>query len=476
MLTVSLLVALVGAATPAPRAAADTTPFRPARYELDLRVDFEEERLVGVVRLTVENASDAPAHTLPLLLYRLMTVRSVRGAEGAPLAFDQRVVAFEDFTKLQVNAVTIALPAPVAPGGTATFEIAYDGHLLGYAETGMRYVQDRIADDYALIRRDAWAYPVVGTTSIGANRARGLPEFDYVARVTVPEGLVVANIGALRERTRGGGTVTYVYANQRPAWRMDFAVGRYAVLERDGHRVFHFPDDSVGAAGVMGALTESLDLYTRWFGPLHGSATFAVIEIPDGWGSQADVTGIIQTAAAFRDSSRWREVYHEVSHLWNVSATEPAPPRWNEGLASFLEYLTAETLHGSASGATPVRERVDVLLAWIRERFAEREALQRIPMIEYGATGNTGLSYSVGMVLFALLHEIVGQERFNDIVGGYYQRYVDSGASTEQFVEHAVAVGGERLRSLFRDWIYTTGWWEVVQAGADFEALAARYR
>ena len=66
-------------------------------------------------------------------------------------------------------------------------------------------------------------------------------------------------------------------------------------------RVVHFPEDAEGARGVLQAAEACLALFSEWFGPLRGDAGFTFIEIPDGWGSQADVTAVIQTAAAFRD-------------------------------------------------------------------------------------------------------------------------------------------------------------------------------
>ena len=144
------------------------------------------------------------------------------------------------------------------------------------------------------------------------NRRAGLPEYDYTARITVPASHTVANGGALVERREAGVTVTYVYRSLKPSWRMDFAVARFTTLRDGDLAVHHLPDDSAGARRILGAMSRTLKLYTRWFGPLRGSAAFAVIEIPDGWGSQADVTSILQSAAAFRDPRREYELYHEI--------------------------------------------------------------------------------------------------------------------------------------------------------------------
>jgi hypothetical protein len=449
----------------------DPLALREVRYEWDASIDYEAETLAAEVALTVENHGTEPAGELHLLLYRLLTVDEVKDSRGAPLEFVQDIVSMEDDPVTQVNYIRVELPTSIAPSARTTVRILYSGHLLGYAETGSLYIQDRIDEAFTILRKDALAYPEVGVPSYATNRAAGLPEFDYLARITVPKGRLVANGGELVDRTESDGTETAVYRNTAPAWRMDFAIADYRVLESGSLRVYHFPEDAAGAAGVMAALESTLSLYKDWFGPLEGPAAFAVIEIPDGWGSQADVTSIIQTAAAFKDDARHFEVYHEISHLWNVGPLDISP-RWNEGLATFLMYLTADHLESKSR----LRVELDRILDRIRRRAAENRHYSETPMIDYGRRRVTDLSYSVGALMFALLHEIVGPAEFNEIVGGFYRRYRLSGATTEDFVKHASDVASPDLGKLFADWLYTTAWLDPVSRGASFADLIERYR
>ncbi len=445
---------------------------RPVRYELDLRPDFDEGSLAGRVRLSFTNVGDAPTAEVPLVLYRLMTVTELTQGDGRPLRYAQEVTAYDDFGKLQVNFIRATLDDAIAPGDTATIALAYDGYLLGYPETGMLYVKDRIDPAFTILRPDARAYPTLGYPSMAATRAAGFaPSFHYRTRITVPDTLEVAALGRLVDRQASEGMATYVYESQQLAWRMDFAIARYEVLERDGHRVFHFPEDSAGGARVMRNLTACLDLFTRWFGPLRGDPRFTVIEIPDGWGSQTDVTGIIQAAAAFRDPTRSNEVYHEVSHLWNVTTTDGPAPRWEEGLASFLEELAVEELEGRPA----VRRETTRILESAVRFFDERPQYADVPLVEYGQREITGLSYRVGMVFFTVLHELIGPDRFNWLVGEYYRRHAESGGSTAEFVSLAKAEAGRDLARLFDEWFYTTRWLELARQGVTVEQFTARY-
>ncbi len=457
------------AGTPAPSA---RTHLRPTRYELNLNVDFKEERIWGAARIQLTNGGGSPAREASFLLYRLMTVTSVRDGKGARIPFRQSVVAFDDEPKRQANHIRVPLSPPLPPGKSAVLEVEYGGYLAGYVETGSLYIQDRVDEAFTIIRQDADAYPAVGVPSFAENRAAGLPEFEYVARITVPESHVVANGGALVEKSVHDGRVTYVYRNIKPAWRMDFAIARFGTLERPGLRIFYLPGDREGARRVLEAARASMDLFKEWFGPLRNSPDFTIIEIPDGWGSQADVTSILQAAAALRDPARIFEVYHEISHLWNVPSLDRPYCRWNEGLASFLQDLTQEKL----DGVSVLDQRAEAAAEWLVRRASEDPRLKSVPMIDYGKADVTGYSYRVGMLMFYALYRLVGPQSFDAIIGGYYQAHQAAGATTEQFVHLAQSVAGRDLSPFFQDWLYSPRWYEILEAGVKVRDLAERYR
>ena len=471
MIALLLLVSLAQAA-PDPTPPPDSAVLRvtPTRYELTVRIDYEQRRLDGTARVTLRNFSDTPVTDVPLLLYRLMAVRAVE-VNGAAAQWTERVVSFSDFSQLQVTHASVTLPTPLPPRGTVDLQVHYAGHLLGYAETGMAYVRDHIDESFTILRNDAFAFPEVGYPCLAVNRRAPFPSFDYRARVTVPESLVVVNGGRLVERTVAAGRATYVYRSVRPSWRMDFAIGDYAVIQDGPIRVAYLRRDSIGARRIMASARRSLDLFAGWFGPLAGDPSLTILELEDGYGSQADVAAIMQTAAAFRDSTRDHELYHEVAHLWNPPATDLPSPRWNEGLSSFLEYLAEEQFTGKPVTAA----RADQLLDWLRSIAPGRERLTRTPLIDYGKEQMTDFSYSVGALLFHLLYGVVGPERFRAIIGGFSRQYAATGASTPDFVTLATETAHVDVKPLFDDWVHTAGWWEAIKDGATYAALVRRY-
>jgi aminopeptidase N len=444
----------------------------PTHYDLDFAIDYEAETLQGSVRIVVQNPSAEPVSEVSLLLYRLFRVRSVSGDRNADLTFTQTVVAFEDFGKLQVSQVLVTLAEPLAPGAETAIRMQYDGYLLGYAETGMHYIQDRIDPEFTILRDDTFVYPQPGYPSITINRSGPPSSFSYSARITVPAGLTVANGGRLDGTDTQGDRVTFRFSSLKPSWRMDFAIAKYGELGSDLIRVYFLPGDSLGAEGVAGAAKKSLDIFTQWFGPLHDPGTFTFIEIPDGFGSQADITAVMQSAAAFRDPERHREVYHEISHLWKVAPTDRPSPRWDEGFASFLEFVVEEEV----TGKPVVDERAALLVDWLRSELPGHPEWKKVPLVDYGRERMTDLSYSVGALFFDLLYRLEGREGFNKIVRAYIADFGARGGTTKDFGNVIRKTGRMDDTRLLDDWFFTTAWASRIEESPSIAALEAYYR
>lgn len=314
-------------------------------YDLNVRVDYTNEKIVASCGMTVMNDSAKEIKIIPLLLYRLMRVSSIKDENGNTLVYTQRVLSFEDREVYQANYIEVIPAKSLLKGDSCKLIIEYEGYLLGYTETGMNYVKDKIDPEFSILRSDCRAYPELGYPSEKINRAAGYsPSFNYTIKVQVPDSLVVANGGELGSKETKDGYSTYTYRNTKLAWRMDIAIGKYKILETPALKVYYLQKDSAGAETVFKYANRTFNLFSEWWGTLKESKTFSIIEIPTGYGSQADVTSILQTADVFNDSTQMRQLYHEISHLWNVKSNDQYDPRWNEGLATFIEYLTIEKL------------------------------------------------------------------------------------------------------------------------------------
>jgi len=441
-------------------------------YDLDVHVDYENKKIISTCGMTVINRTDEESKIIPLLLYRLMKVSSIKEENGNPLVYSQRVLSFEDWEIYQANYIEVVPAKPLLKGDSCKLIIEYEGYLLGYTETGMNYVRDKIDAEFTILRPDCKAYPELGYPSEKINRAAGFsPSFDYTIKIHVPDSLVAVNGGALISKKTKDGYSTYTYQNTKLAWRIDIAIGKYKILETPLLKIYYLEQDSAGAQTVFKYARRTLKLYSEWWGKLKESKTFSVIEIPGGYGSQADETCILQTADAFNDSTQMRQLYHEISHLWNVKSNDQYYPRWNEGLATFIEYLTIEKLEN--------RPYLDYVTDWflkqVRKEIGGGGKLNETPLIDFGKMGIQSHSYSVGMIMFRVLYQIMGESDFNKCISFYYSDYYRKGGTTNEFVATAKKVSAINLSKFFDDWIYSTKYTELIKTELTINEMGKLY-
>src|SRR3970282_645177 len=102
-------------------------------------------------------------------------------------------------------------------------------------------------------------------------------------------------------------------------------------------------------------------------------------------------------------------------------------PRWEEGQASFLEYLVTQEL----TGKPLVDARANQLVDWLRGSLPTRPAWKTVPLADYGRAGQTDLSYSVGAVYFDLLYRLAGRDAFNKIISSFATDFGARGGRTK---------------------------------------------
>ncbi len=204
------------------------------RYKLDLRIDYNSEKMFGLCEITISNSTENPVINVPVLLYRLLTVKSVRGGEGKPLNYSQKVISITGREKLQVNFIEISLEHNLLPGEQSIITIAYEGHLLGYANEGWRYVRDHISRDFTIIRTDGFDYPVIGYPDEQNMMAIIKERYDYLINITLPEGATPVSGAELVNKVRAGEETTYTFRSRKPSWRLDVAISDYQVCDKNG--------------------------------------------------------------------------------------------------------------------------------------------------------------------------------------------------------------------------------------------------
>ncbi len=439
-------------------------------YQLNYEFDFEQEKLFADGKITISNISKSNATHIPIRLYRMLSVSEIKDENGQPLKFSQQILSNEDWAVLQTNYIELLLDKPLKPGKEYSFYIKFEGYLRGYAETGMLYVKDHISKDFTIIRMDSFAYPVISYPNHNINSKVGvmLHPYDYDVSVTTPDDYVVANGGTLIEKSENNNQLTYRYKNKLPAWRMDFTIAHYQKLSKGKYSVFSW-ESKEDAQRMLDEVENTVNLYSKWFGSLANELGYTFIEIPENYGAQADVTSVLQTAVAFKGKENLGKVYHEISHQWNVKSLDQFSPRWNEGLATFLQKLTLDKLHLPGY----LNKETDDVIKYLQKTFTKYPNYRTTAYIDYGKEKLN--SYSVGMLFFRLMYDLTSQDEFNSLIGGFYQTFNQDGATTEQFIEYIKQNSKTNLKKLFDDWAYTTEYVKLIDKSKEYSEILAYY-
>ncbi len=463
-----LTLALLQTPLPCGLEASERLDLVQSHLTLEVALDYEAGRIDGRAQLRVASRADG-VRCIPLQVGRLMTVDALT-VRGEAVEFTQDVVTFIDWPEYQVNQVWATLPEPLATGESVDVSIEYGGFLVPYTESGMRYVQDHIGDAFTILRSEARAFPVLATPSWRINREAPDGDFTYRLDVTVPAGQVVAGPVAAR-RTPVGQAERWELTGADPVPFLNVPIARYDTLHSKETRLFHFPEDRAGAERLQRAVQEAGGRLRAWFGPPRDDRPVTIMEIPESYGSQASATaGILQTADAFREASSLPALFHELSHLWHPMDTGRPPDRWNEGLATFLQYRLASELTGDSLTAamSRIRERA-------RRQIVDQPALREIPLASYGEERLTDYAYTTGCLLFYVLYETLGAERFDRVLGSYFQEFKARGTDTDGFVSWVRRIEPD-LATVMEDWMYSAKWVERVEREGPVELLAAEYK
>lgn len=443
-------------------------------YYLDLRIDYKNEKLFGRCQLTISNNTDSPVEKIPLLLYRQLSVKSAGDENGAALHFIQDIANIAGWERLQVNFVEITLEKELLPGGHRTISIDYEGFLSGYSADGWRYVKDHIGRDFTMIRTDGFGYPVVGYPSEAEMMAITRERYDYTLDVTVQEDLTVVNGGELINITQANGETTYSFQSKKPSWRLDIAIADYLTIEKNKNRIFCFKADTVRAKSLLNVLESTVETYTEWFGEIKAYKGYTIIEVPEGYGSQADVTSFCLTADNFKNQMENTGIYHELSHLWDVKPLEKEPCRFeSEGRAQFLQFLMSQRSDSKSDATSNAISRyMDVT----KKDFRENPGFQSIPVKNYGIADMTQYSYTLGMIIFAMFYELAGEENFNNSIRLYLSTYSEKGATLDDFIMCCKKYAPFDAEKFFNDWVYSTNAVKLIVEGTSYDDLKALYR
>jgi tetratricopeptide (TPR) repeat protein len=317
--------------------------------------------------------------------------------------------------------------------------------------------------------------------------SRWFPFHDYaVDRATsditliVPTGLQVAGTSddpVVGQSSTKEGATRFRFVHRQPVLIGNFAAGQYISRNlRFGNYEIQFYAKP-GSEGRINAYAEMmgqvLEFYSKQYGrPLFGTR-LVVAQVDDDSLDTYSGPGIIFLASKLFDSTRPmpdEKLAREVAYQWwgQTVGLKSFDDAWlSQGLAEWSAFAFRESnLSGGALEAAQ-REQQERALT-----FEQTASIARAPgALDDQSAAYQSIVFHKGAMVFRMLRETIGKEKFDRLLHNYLEQYRGQNASIDNFEQLTSKVAETNMRYFFAQWIEGTG---VPEFTVDYQIIRTR--
>jgi hypothetical protein len=463
-----------------PAFALDREAFTFTNYDLDVRVEPEQQRLAVRGKLALRNDSATPQKNLVLQISSSLDWRSIQ-VNGKPAQFvSQPYTSDIDHTGSLSEAV-VNLPQQVPPKGTVELEIGYEGVIpldatrltrIGVPEDAAKHSDwDQIGKSSTAVRGIGYVvwYPVA-TDSANLSEANSV--FETVARWKAQEAkskmqVKLCNLQAqppfqtatmndpmpigVPAGIEGGITDGKSYACEEHSFAaLDatvpaFAIGLYSVLDRPTAHIYYFATHKSAADDYALALELATPFVTEWFGA--PNLKFRIVELADTDSAPFESGSILFTPLAHSDSRLAQmTVVHQLTHAGFPSAR----PWIYEGLAHFVQAADLERQSGRQA-ALEFMGLHRTVLADAEKALAQEKKPNTAADQSLINTSSEEFYRSKAMFVWWMLRDMIGEPALKKALAEYHPEQDREPSYVQHLVE---AQTKQDLEWFFDDWVY----------------------
>jgi leukotriene-A4 hydrolase len=430
---------------------------RVTHVALDLDVDFDSKRIGGTATLDIDRKPDVNEIVLDS---DELEIESIADAAGQPLDYN-------------VGADDPNLGAPLAIAlrpDTRRIVIRYrsapDAEALQWltpAQTAGKKHPYLFSQGQAILNR-SW---------IPTQDSPGIRQ-SWEATIRVPEPLTaVMSAQRVGEPATEDGKRVFRYRMEHPVapYLIAIAVGDLAFQPVGGRSgVWTEPAMVEPAAAELADTERMIDAAEAMFGPYEwGRYDMLVLppSFPFGGMENPNLTFLTPTFIA-GDKSLVSLIAHELAHSWsgNLATNATWADFWlNEGTTTYATYRIIESVYGEERAAQQYALGWDTLMREIEEMGGMNHPDTRLHIDLAGRNpddGMTAIAYQKGAAFLRTVESIVGRERFDQWLKGWFERHKFAPVTSAIFVadirEHLVSGDPElEKRLMLDDWVYKPG-------------------
>jgi aminopeptidase N len=421
--------------------------------DLDLRVDFVNQRLSGMALIEIDNRSDAAQLYLDTWALRISSVELDDGEEAT--------FALGDSVPLLGRALIIDI-RPETKRVTIHYETTQDARALQWLSPAQT--------------RDG-KHPFLYTQSQAIHARSWVPcqdvpsvRFSYHAIIQVPTALLALMSASNSTTKTTDGVYAFEMLQPIPAYLLALAVGdieHRAISDRCG--VYAEPSMVEAAAWEFADMERMMVEAEAMYGPYRWDR-FDVIVLPPSFpfgGMENPRLTFATPILVAGDRSLVATIAHELAHSWsgNLVTNASWDDFWlNEGFTTYFERRIMERIYGrdvsemhALLGMDDMREEI----ADVGERAATTALYVDLSKLDPDEDLGSA-AYEKGYLFLRLLEESVGREAWDDFLRTYFDEHAFQSMTTTRFIDYLrdklFAGDAERMRELRVDeWVFEPG-------------------
>jgi hypothetical protein len=463
--------------------AVEREAFTVAKYDLEIRLEPEQQRLGARGKITLRNDSAHPQKIAALQISSSLNWRSIRVDGKAVQYVSQSYTSDIDHTGALSEAI-VTLPAEIKPKDSVELEIGYEGVIpldatrlirVGVPEEIAKHTSwDQISPSFTAVRGVgyvAW-YPI---TTESADFSEGNSLFEVVDRWkareagsefklalslqggsvdTTPTLLCGANAsGSSAEAGRDRGIRVECGWNPLGTVTPTFAMAEYADQSKAPLKLFSLPGHEAGAAKYSNALEPAMKFVSGWFGP--PTAPIAIADLADPHSAPFESGTLLMASMAAEDSKlAGINLVHELVH----SALPSSRPWVYEGLAHFAEAMYRQEQGGRQAAldflglhrAAFLDSEKELSVA-SQKGVGEKSVEQKSVGQPLAGTFDETYYRSKAAYVWWMLRDMAGDDALKQAIRKYRAEDDKDPKYVEQLIESAAK---RDLGWFFDDWVY----------------------
>jgi hypothetical protein len=453
--------------------ALDREAFTISKYDLEIRLEPEQQRLGARGKITLRNDSAQPQKIIGLQISSSLNWRSIRVGGKAVQFVSQPYISDIDHTGALSEAV-VTLPAEIKPKDSIEVEIGYEGVItldatrltrVGVPEGIAKHTSwDAIGPSFTAVRGAgyvAW-YPIT-TESADFSEGNSLFEVtdrwkareagsEFKARITMSRNsgerppLMICSPG-------GGAMIAEVsraqFVSAECSWTRlgtvtpTFALAKYDPEPKQLLTLYVLPGHEAGAVTYSNALDPAMKFVSEWFGP--PSAPVAIADFADPHSAPFESGTMLLASMASEDSKlAGINLVHELVH----SALPSSRPWVYEGMAHFAEAMYRQEQGGRQAALDFLGVHRAAFLDSEKEVLASAGKSNGQPL---ATTFDETYYRSKAAYVWWMLRDMMGDYALKAAITKY--RAADD--KDPKYVEQLIEAASKRdLSWFFDDWVY----------------------